>query len=154
MNRRPMILLAIALMLAVLAVSCNPSVAVTGKKGLTTFYSTAREAVSLSTGVTLPEIDDIGLDPSDPDAYNAELSLLKDVISRGGSKQFTFDLNTGISSQADDKIVSAVSDVFGAEVAGYPQNPGGCKVDMWAKDDLQVMVAYFTDNSRITIAVY
>ena len=156
MKRKPFILLAIVVLVAALFVSCEQFSGLKAKRNMTEFYSIARTAFKLSTNVDLPVLENIGFNQqSYPDAYNEELNTLNAVITAGGSHNFVFDLNLGVTEDAKKKICSAITDVFGKEKDSFPQtDAGNVEINEWEKDGLQIAVSYHMDNSLMTFSIY
>lgn len=150
MKRNPFLLLAIIVLAVSLLVSCDSSDEPKVTLGMTEYYSVAREAFRLSTGITLPELSGLGLTC---DLYHEELEFLKDIVKDGGSNDFTLGFNLGVTSEAYDKIIAAISAASGDEREGYPQYDDKYHLDGWKKDDLTITSLYQTDNEWINIKV-
>lgn len=151
MKRRTTTLLSVILLAAALIVGCSQN-AGHGDGNVTEFYATARKALQLSTGVALPDLS-LDLDKSDKEAYDAEMEELNGVIAAGGSHDFNFDFNKGVTWEAYVGIVSAVTGVFGNENEGYPVHQGAYDINLWTRNGVSVMVKY-TPKELISIIIY
>lgn len=131
-------LMAMLILFSVLLVSCDPS----PKEMASAYYTKAREAFRLSVGVALPDLEGLDFKPGDPEAYNAAMKMLDDVIAAGGSHDFSFTFNEGITYSAYIYTISPISIVFGNQVDGFPTHYQGEDINYWIKDGVSVMVKY------------
>lgn len=138
--KRNLIMLFAAVVLALTVfVSCNADAGEKHNQEMTVFYSKAREAFKVASGVTLPEIGGIDLDSSQ-EAYALEMEQFDEVIGKGGGGM-SFDLDKG---GIDDSVYigfsSAMETVFGVAISvDYIK---GYDVEIWKKGDTYVTVKY------------
>ena len=156
MKRKSFIVLAVAVLVAAMLVSCDglSEIGLTGTRGVSEYFSVAKEAFRLSTGVSIPDNDRLTLFLNDARAVREEINFLKDVIADGGSNDFRITFNLGVTLDAYNDICTAITGVYGEEKPNYPMHGDDYYYDMWDKNGIAVVTLYATDNSRITIGVF
>ena len=137
-------LLKTAAMLLVLAVcsfviltSCNQSAG--DSVTMTEYYAAGRQAYKNVTGVTLPEIADIGMNTADP-GYADTLAYLKGITTE--TETMVFDLDIGISQSAIDSILQCLTAAYGNQDEGYPQTIAGETECLWQGTTVQYQFIY------------
>ena len=145
MKRFPALVL--ALIICVVLLGCSQEHGL-GNAEMTEFYSTAREALRVSTGIVLPENSD--LDLKDQQAYGPELERLQDVIQSGGSKSFDFDLTEGVSDNVRADFSYAIGKVMWGEE--FPPAEGYI-LEYWQHDDFCLLLKYKTDDTLMSVIV-
>lgn len=139
--------LVLALIICVVLLGCSQEHGL-GNAEMTEFYSTAREALRVSTGIVLPENPD--LDLKDQQAHDAELEILRQVIQSRGSKSFDFDLTQGVS----DNVRADFSYSIGLVMWGVEFPPAeGYILEYWTHDDYCLLLKYKTDDTLMSVIV-
>ena len=139
MKRNLFMIFAVVVLALTVLVGCNADAGEKDDQEMTAFYSKAREAFRVASGVTLPVLGGIDLDSS-LEAYALEMEQFDEVIKQGGG-EMSFDLDKGgINDSVYIGFTNAIEMVFG--VAIDVDHKEGYDIEIWKKGETYVTVKY------------
>ncbi len=137
------VLIIMIVLFCILFVACDPENGSTPTVVMTEYYAAGRTAYKLVTGIELPEIADLGMNPEDVD-YATTLAYLKGVTD--ADNEICFDLYYGdaFNYQTFLELEDFLKQTLGDCDVGFPTgNEAEGREAQWTKDGRWYEASWF-----------